>query len=212
LHAADLALEPLKLLELLRRLVLRKEIPLALLLLLLEALERLEPPANRDPVGQRAAQPAGVHVELAAALGLAANDVLGLLLGTDEKNVLATGRKAADELVRRLQHRDRLLQVQDVDAIALREDVALHLRVPAVLLVTEVDACLEERLQADGLVSSLCTRHENLSCVGSSALIIPIANPSGHTATSHNACSIKGLARRQTRQKVYHAQESDRGT
>src|SRR4029077_13841840 len=42
-----------------------------------------------------------------------------------------------------------LLQIDDVDAVALGEDVALHLRVPAPGLVTEVDAALQELLHAD---------------------------------------------------------------
>ena len=44
----------------------------------------------------------------------------------------------------------RLLQVDDVDAVALAEDVVLHLRVPALGLVPEVDAGFEQLLHGDG--------------------------------------------------------------
>ena len=43
----------------------------------------------------------------------------------------------------------RLLQVDDVDAAALGEDEALHLRVPAARLVAEVDAGLQQFLHGN---------------------------------------------------------------
>src|SRR5690606_39466353 len=49
-----------------------------------------------------------------------------------------------DELVGAVDVGQRLLQVDDVDAVALGEDEALHLRVPATGLVPEVDAALEQ--------------------------------------------------------------------
>ena len=44
---------------------------------------------------------------------------------------------------------DGLLQVDDVDAVALGEDELAHLRVPAAGLVAEVDAGLQQLLHAD---------------------------------------------------------------
>ncbi len=44
---------------------------------------------------------------------------------------------------------DRLLQVDDVDGVALAEDVGLHLRVPAPGLVPEVDAGFQQLFQCD---------------------------------------------------------------
>ena len=46
----------------------------------------------------------------------------------------------------------RLLQVDDVDAAALAEDVRLHLGVPAARLVAEVDAAREQVLHARGVL------------------------------------------------------------
>ena len=54
-----------------------------------------------------------------------------------------------DELVGAVDVGQRLLQVDDVDAVALGEDEALHLRVPAPGLVPEVDAALEQLLHGD---------------------------------------------------------------
>src|SRR5439155_4664406 len=56
-----------------------------------------------------------------------------------------------------------LLQVDDVDAAALAEDEAFHLRVPAARLVTEMDSGLQELSHGDGqgasflLVSVSCS-------------------------------------------------------
>ena len=54
-----------------------------------------------------------------------------------------------DELVGVVDVRQRLLQVDDVDAVALGHDEALHLGVPATGLVPEVDAALEELAHGD---------------------------------------------------------------
>ena len=48
-----------------------------------------------------------------------------------------------DELVRVVDLRERLLDVDDVDAVALSEDETTHLRVPTPGLVTEMDSGLQ---------------------------------------------------------------------
>jgi hypothetical protein len=73
--------------------------------------------------------------------------------------VLAICGEVADELMRRVEEWDRLLQIEDVNAIALSEDEALHLRVPAIFLVTEVDASFKELLEAYRGISPLCRCH-----------------------------------------------------
>ena len=60
-----------------------------------------------------------------------------------------------DELVGVVDVPERLLQVDDVDAVALGEDESLHLRVPAAGLVPEVDAAVEQLLHADDCHCSL---------------------------------------------------------
>ncbi len=78
--------------------------------------------------------------------------LLGLLLGADEHHRAAVGDGLLDELVGAVDVGQRLLQVDDVDAVALGEDEALHLRVPAAGLVPEVHAALEQLLHGDDLV------------------------------------------------------------
>src|SRR6185312_16914106 len=95
------------------------------------------------------AQPALVHVRHADPLGLLGDDLLGLLLRADEQDRAAVGDGLLDELVGVVDVPERLLQVDDVDAVALGEDEPLHLRVPPTGLMPEVDAAVEQLLHAD---------------------------------------------------------------
>ena len=51
--------------------------------------------------------------------------------------------------MRLLEALERLLQIDDVDAAALGEDEALHLRVPAARLVAEMDSGFQKLSHAD---------------------------------------------------------------
>jgi len=66
-----------------------------------------------------------------------------------EQDLTAAGREIAHEVVRVLDARQGLLQVDDVDAVPLHEDEALHLRVPTACLVPEVNAGLQELFHGD---------------------------------------------------------------
>ena len=101
------------------------------------ALDRLE-------VGERAAEPAVGHVVLTGALGLFLNDFLRLLLGADEQHRLARRHRVDDELVGLVEQLDRVLQVDDVDAVARGENEFFHLGVPPLGLVTEVNPGLQQ--------------------------------------------------------------------
>src|SRR6185437_6627430 len=56
----------------------------------------------------------------------------------------ALGDRGADELVGLFDVVERLPEIDDVDPVALGEDEALHLRVPAAGLVSEVDTALQQ--------------------------------------------------------------------
>jgi len=119
---------------------------------LLESPDRF---ANGLEVRQRSAQPPLVDVEHAAAAGLLEHRVLRLLLGADEEHATAAGGHVADERVGLAELLEGLLQIDDVDAVALTEDVLLHLRVPALGLVAEVHPGLQQFLHGkSGHVSS----------------------------------------------------------
>ncbi len=141
LHLLALALEPHALLLGQRR--------LGVVEAALGVLQPLDRRADGDEVGERAAQPAVGDVVLAAARRLFGDDVLRLALGADEEHAPAGAAEPADEVRRLLEELLGLLQVDDVDAVALAEDVRLHLRVPAPRLVPEVDPRFEHLLHAD---------------------------------------------------------------
>ena len=112
-------------------------------------MEPLDPVGDRAPVGQQAAEPTVVHVRHPGALRVLLDGVLRLFLRADEEDGPAALGEVAGEIVCLLQVLERLLEVDDVDPSALAEDEALHLRVPAAGLVTEVDSGLQQLLHGD---------------------------------------------------------------
>ena len=109
------------------------------------ALEILEPPdvlLHRLEVREHSAKPALGNVERARALGLGSHRALELRLGADEENVASASHHFVHEITCPIQLPEGLLQVDQVNAAPLGEDVLTHLRVPAVRLVAEVYSCL----------------------------------------------------------------------
>ena len=114
--------------------------------------DRLQPRDRlRDglPVGQRAAEPAVVHVVLRRPLGRVRDRLLRLPLGADEEDAPALGHGLLHRVQRLVEQRHGLGQVDDVDAVAVAVDVRPHARVPAVGLVAEVDAGFQELAQGE---------------------------------------------------------------
>src|SRR5262249_10834226 len=134
----------------LERFLLGHALVLARLLHLLELLEPGDRLADRGEVGQGSAEPALVDVEHPAAVGLLEHGLLGLLLGPDEEHRAATRGQVTHEPVRLAELLERFLKVDDVNAVALAEDVLLHLRVPALGLMAEVHSGLEQLLHRQG--------------------------------------------------------------
>ncbi len=111
---------------------------------LIELAQALDRVGDRLPVRHHAAEPARVDVVLGRTLGAVGDDLGRLALGADEENAAAASNGVADDLKGARQHRNGLCQVDDVNVITIAEDIRLHLRVPAVRLVAEVDACLKK--------------------------------------------------------------------
>src|SRR5919205_1601942 len=111
---------------------------------LFEFLHALDTLGNSLEVGEHTAEPTLVDVRLANAGGLLGDGFLGLLLGADEQHGAAVGDGGLDELVGAVDVGQRLLKVNDVDAVAFGEDEALHLRVPTAGLVSKVDAAVKQ--------------------------------------------------------------------
>ena len=107
---------------------------------LLEFLQALQTLGNGGEVGEHTTEPAVVHVGHANALCLLGNSFLCLLLGADEQDVATVCDGRLNSLVCLVDEGEGLLQVDDVDAVALGQDETLHLGVPTAGLVTEVNA------------------------------------------------------------------------
>ena len=92
----------------------------------------------------KSAQPALIHVEHLAAVGFFGDGFLRLALGADEQNRLAL-RRHFDHIARRvLEELQGFLQIDDVDTVTFAKDVFLHLWIPALGLVPEVNAGFEQ--------------------------------------------------------------------
>ena len=94
-------------------------------------------------VGQCSTQPTMVDEVLIGTHGLFFDDLLCLSLGADKENFFAPGGDVNEEFICFGEKRHRLLKIDDINAVACPKDVGLHTGVPAVGLVSEVNACFE---------------------------------------------------------------------
>ena len=117
---------------------------LAIGLVAFEVVQSADALANRLEVGQQPAQPAMVDERHLGCFGDILDRVASLLLGADEQHGSAAVGDRPGELLRLVQRRGGLEQVDDIDAAALAMDEAAHLWVPTACLVTEMDAGLQQ--------------------------------------------------------------------
>ena len=115
----------------------------------LQEFQALDGLLQRGPIGQRATQPAVIHEVRTAALRFFGDGFLGLTLGADKQNGSTVTGDFADEAAGFAEHLQGFLQVDDVNAVALPEDIFLHLGIPTARLVTEVNAGLQQLLHGD---------------------------------------------------------------
>ena len=83
-----------------------------------------------------------------AALGFALDDGGELLLGAHEEHVVAAQDYFAHELLRQFDLPKGLLQIDDMNAVALGKNKAAHFRVPPTGLVAEVHAGFKELFES----------------------------------------------------------------
>ena len=94
-------------------------------------------------VRQHAAEPALIHVKHVGAQGFFLEDFRRLPLGSDKQDRLPGGDGVADEGIGLFHPCECLLQIDDVDAVAFAKEELLHLRVPPVRLVAEMDTSFQ---------------------------------------------------------------------
>ena len=110
---------------------------------LLHVLQALDRQLDRLVVGEHAAQPTLVDARHAAAQRFLGNDFARLTLGADEQNGALLGRQLLHESDRLVVLGEGLFEVDDVDLVAMAENVIGHLGVPETGLVAEMNAGLQ---------------------------------------------------------------------
>ncbi len=143
LDAAEVALELGEVATDFEAFLLRHQIDLTRVDLALELAQLRDARVHGLEVGEHAAEPAEVDVRHSAAVGRILDRFLRLLLRADEEHDAAVRNGLAHEPVSTVDAVQRLVQVNDVDAVALPEDETAHLRIPAPGLVTEVNSGLQ---------------------------------------------------------------------
>ncbi len=118
--------------------------------LLVEFLQALDRLRDGLEVGEHPAEPAVVHEVLAAAPRSLGDRLLCLALGAHEEDASAARGHVAHGLKRTVQIRHRLLEVDDVDAVAGAEDVTRHLRVPTPGVMAEMYAGFQKLAHGKG--------------------------------------------------------------
>ncbi len=106
------------------------------------------PGADGHKVGEHTAQPAMIDIRHATALGCGLNRLLCLLLGAHKEDGAALFRQLLDKAVCLVQLKKSLLEIDDVGAFASREDIGLHLGVPAAGLMSKVKVNIYQDLLA----------------------------------------------------------------
>ena len=105
-----------------------------------EILEAFDGFADGETVGEHAAEPAVVDVELAGGFRGFADGVLGLALAADKEDFFALADGLAEKIRSFIELLDGFLKVDDVDAAFVLHEEGLHARVPFLGLVAVVDA------------------------------------------------------------------------
>ena len=87
---------------------------------------------------------------LGRTLGGVRHGIRGLALGANEEHAATLGDRIAHRHQGLVEERHGLGQIHDVDLVAIAEDEGLHLRIPAVCLVAEVDASFQKLTHIEG--------------------------------------------------------------
>jgi len=143
-QAADAVIQAYEFLAQQQGFLLGQTFQLAARIAVFQILHVLHTLADRAEVGERATEPAGGDEGHAAAFSFAADRFLRLFLGAHEENQSTLAHCVAHDLVGVVDLPHGLLEVDDVDAVALREDERAHLRMPAAGPVAEMDAGFEQ--------------------------------------------------------------------
>ena len=110
----------------------------------IEAVHLLDSLADGQEVGEHAAGPTLGNEGHVDGLGHLGDDLFGLLLGGDEEDLLAAAGHLLQGSGGLVGLGDGLLQVDDVHAVVLLEDIGSHFGIPFALEVAKVATSLKE--------------------------------------------------------------------
>lgn len=105
----------------------------------LQLLHLIDALPDRLEVREHSAEPTLVDEEHVGAQGFFLKDLGGLPFCPDKQDRLAGGNSVADEGIGLLHPSQCLLKVDDVDAVTFAKEELLHLWVPPIRLVSEMD-------------------------------------------------------------------------
>jgi hypothetical protein len=106
--------------------------------------ELLDTPPDHGKVCQQASQPALVDIAAFTPAGRFPDDILRLLFRADKQDIFTRLGHTLEELKRFLENLDGLLQVDDIDAVSLAEDILLHFGIPPFGLVAKMNTRFQE--------------------------------------------------------------------
>ncbi len=118
--------------------------------------------ADGGEVGEHAARPALDHVGHAYALCQLGDNLFGLFLGSHEEHFLAALGDALQGGGSLVELGGRLVKINNVDTVALHEDIGRHGGVPFAFEVAEVAACFKKLVKSGSCHFCLCVYF--LSC------------------------------------------------
>ena len=111
---------------------------------LLNRLQSVNTTLNSIEVCKHTAQPSMINKIHTGSFGFFLNRVSCLSLGTHKENILTFGSRIFYRLHGLIKHLYRLLKIDDIDTIPCAKDIGLHLRIPSVCLVSEVNSRLQK--------------------------------------------------------------------
>ena len=146
LNAAQIFLQLFNLMIELDDFLFREKVKRAVLLHFTKLLEAADTCLDGLEVGEHAAEPSRIDIVHAAAQRFLLDRVHRLLFGADEQDILPVLCQLADEHIRLFHFLYGLLQVDDIDTVALGKNILGHFGIPAPGLVPEMDARFQKLL------------------------------------------------------------------
>src|SRR5215216_7925479 len=137
-HAAERPLESLELGHLASGFLFGEQVERAPCHLRLKLFHVAQPVTDLYEIHQRSTEPTAIDKVLAGSPSFTFHNILGLLLGAHKENFASAGCCVDHKVMRRREQGNSLLEIDDVYAIPLGENVRLHLRVPALRLMAEM--------------------------------------------------------------------------